>query len=64
MAKKRQPKSRIFYHHETGRPIIRALNVPTADIPEYHLPYDAKANAPFLAAIVEMVLAMPPSRYQ
>jgi len=29
-------KSRIFYHHETGRPIIRELNIPTVNIPEYY----------------------------
>lgn len=54
-------KSRIFYHHITGRPIIRELNIPTADIPEYRLPPDPKAEALWLAALVEMVLAVPPS---
>lgn len=54
-------KSRTFVHHVTGRPIIRELNIPTKDIPEYRLPPGPEDKV-FLAAIVEYCLSFPPRK--
>jgi hypothetical protein len=48
-------KPRTFKHHETGRTIIRELNIPTHMIPEYRLP-PSKEDEKLLAAIITYCL--------
>lgn len=53
-------KSRTFLHHETGRPIIRELNIPTHLIPEYWPPPTPEDRA-YLDAIVAWCLSFSPA---
>lgn len=56
-------KSRTFKHHVTGRTIVRELNIPGHQIPEYHLP-PSKEDDLMLSAIIWSMLLQPRGNYE
>jgi hypothetical protein len=57
-------KSRTFKHHVTGRTIIRELNIPGSEIPEYWPPPTREqeaADSAILSGIIWSMLLQPRS---